>query len=280
MSALGEFLAAREIWQVPLAASVVSGALLGALGVYVVLRRTVFVSAALTQLSTLGLVATLLLEERFHIETEHAGEQLALAIGFSVAGALVLGAWRSRRLPAEASVGAGWVVASALVVLGTSRLVHAAHDLAGMVFGNAVAVTGWELAVLAVVFAVAAAVHLLFEKELVFSSFDPETARALGVRVGLWDTVLFASVGVAIPPAARALGALPVFALLTLPAAGALLSGTRLRGAFAWAGAAGVLAAGGGYLASWFAETPTGATMVVVAALSLLPGLALRALRR
>jgi len=178
-----------------------------------------------------------------------------------------------------ASLG-GEAVVSALVVLGTSRLVHAAHDLAGMVFGNAVAVTGWELAVLAAVFAVAAAVHLLFEKELVFSSFDPETARALGVRVGLWDTVLFASVGVAIPPAARALGALPVFALLTLPAAGALLSGTRLRGAFAWAGAAGVLAAGGGYLASWFAETPTGATMVVVAALSLLPGLALRALRR
>ena len=57
------------------------GALLGALGVYVVLRRTVFVSAALTQLSTLGLVATLLVEERFHIETEHASEQLARSDG-------------------------------------------------------------------------------------------------------------------------------------------------------------------------------------------------------
>lgn len=280
MSALEGFLAAREIWQVPLAASVVAGALLGSLGVYVVLRRTVFVSAALTQLSTLGLVATLLVEEKIHIETEHAGEQLAVAIAFSVAGALILGAWRSRRLPAEASVGAGWVVASGLVVLGSSRLVHASHDLSGLVFGNAVAVTEWELAVLAVVFVAAATIHLLFEKELVFSSFDPETARALGVRVGLWDTVLFASVGVAIPPAARALGALPVFALLTLPAAGALLAGTRLRGAFAFAGVAGILAAGGGYLVSWFAETPTGATMVVCAALFVLPGLALRVLRR
>jgi zinc transport system permease protein len=280
MSALGDFLAAREIWQIPIAASVVSGALLGALGVYVVLRRTVFVSAALTQLSTLGLVATLLVEERLHIETEHAGEQLAVAIAFSVVGALVLGAWRSRRLPAEASVGAGWVIASALVVLGTSRLVHAAHDLSGMVFGNAVAVSEWELAVLGVVFLLAAAIHLLYEKELVFSSFDPETARALGVRVGLWDTVLFASVGVAIPPAARALGALPVFALLTLPAAGALLAGIRLRGAFLFAGAAGAVAAGVGYVVSWFGETPTGATMVVAAALLVLPGLGLRALRR
>lgn len=280
MSALEGFLAAREIWQVPLAASVVAGALLGALGVYVVLRRTVFVSAALTQLSTLGMVATLLVEERIHIETEHAGEQLAVAMVFSVVGALVLGAWHSRRLPAEASVGAGWVLASALVVLGTSKLVHAAHDLSGMVFGNAVAVTAGELIALLIVFVLVAVAHLLFEKELVFSSFDPETARAQGVRVGLWDTVLFASVGVAIPPAARALGALPVFALLTLPAAGALLLGARLRGSFAIAAAAGVLAAGGGYLASWFAETPTGATMVVVAALLAAPGVVVRLLRR
>ena len=50
MSGLGSFLAAREIWQTPLVASVMAGALLGFLGVYVVLRRTVFVSAALTQL--------------------------------------------------------------------------------------------------------------------------------------------------------------------------------------------------------------------------------------
>jgi len=279
VSALDGFLAAREIWLVPLAASAIAGALLGALGVYVVLRRTVVVSAALTQLSTLGMVVALLVEERIHVDTEHASEQLAVAVAFSIGGALVLGAWRSRRLPAEATVGAGWVVASALVVLGTSRLVHAAHDLAGMVFGNAVAVTDAELAVLAAVLLVTAAVHLLFEKELVFSSFDPETARALGLRVGLWDTVLFASVGVAIPPAARALGALPVFALLTLPAAGALLAGARLRGSFALAGAAGVLAAAGGYLVSWFAETPTGATMVVTAAALVLPGVALRALR-
>jgi zinc transport system permease protein len=279
VSALQSFLAAREIWAIPLAASVVAGAMLGALGVYVVLRRTVFVSAALTQLSTLGMVATLLVEERIHIETEHAWEQLSVAIAFSVAGALVLGAWRSRRLPAEASVGAGWVMASALVVLGTSRLVHAAHDLSGMVFGNAVAVSLWELALLGLVFALVAVVHLVFEKELVFSSFDPETARALGLRVGLWDTVLFASLGVAIPPAARALGALPVFALLTLPAAGALLAGLRLRASFVWAGTAGVLAAGGGYLVSWFAETPTGATMVVVAGALAAAGLLVRRAR-
>jgi ABC-type Mn2+/Zn2+ transport system permease subunit len=279
VSPLEQFLSAREIWEVPLAASVVAGALLGFLGVYVVLRRTVFVSAALTQLSTLGLVATLLVEERVHIQTEHPIEQLAVAMAFSVAGALVLGALRARRLPAEASVGAAWVAASALVVLGTSRLVHAAHDLGGMVFGNAVAVSAQELAMIAIVAALCTAVHAAFAKEIAFASFDPETARALGMPVRLWDAALFLTIGLAIPAAARALGALPVFAFLTLPAAAALLLRVGFRPAFALAGAFGVVAAAAGYVLSWLWELPTGATMVVIAGLLALPGALMRAVR-
>lgn len=276
MSPLDGFLAAREIWQAPLAASLVSGALLGFLGVFVVLRRTVFVSAALTQISTLGLVFGLFLEERLHVEAEHAHHQLGMAMGFAVVGAVVLGALRSRRLPAEAVVGAAWVAGSALVVLGVSRLVHAAHDLGGLVFGNAVAVPDEELWMITGVAALCALIHLAFHKELTFVSFDPETARAQGMRTWVWDVALSVTIGLAIPAAARALGALPVFAFLTLPASAALLLRVRLATAFALATAFGVLAAGGGYLASWFGETPTGATMVVAAALFLLPGVLFR----
>ncbi len=276
MSGLGSFLAAREIWQTPLVASVMAGALLGFLGVYVVLRRTVFVSAALTQLSTVGLVVGLFLEERLHEVPEHVHHQLGMAMGFAVAGALLLGALRPRRLPAEATVGAAWVAASAAVVLGISRLMHASHDLGGMVFGNAVAVPDDELWMIGGVALLCAALHLAFAKEIAFASFDPETATALGMRVRLWDAVLSLTVGLAIPASARALGALPVFALLTLPASAALLLGLRFRTVFVVATLLGVVAAAGGYLASWFAETPTGATMVLVAALALVPG----ALRR
>jgi zinc transport system permease protein len=273
VSALETFLGARDIWGVPLAASVLAGALLGFLGVYVVLRRIVFVSAALTQISTLGLVATLLLEEWLHVESEHAGEQIAVAMIFSVAGALALAAFQPRRLPAEATVGGTWVLTSSLVVLGASFLVHAAHDLGGMVFGNAVAVPEADLWILAAVTAAFGAVHTLFEKEIRFASFDPETARALGMNVRLWDAVLFAMIGLSIPAAARALGALPVFAFLTLPASAALLFRLRLRAALVAATAIGVVAAAGGYVASWLLEIPTGAAMAAVAGAFLLPGL-------
>jgi ABC-type Mn2+/Zn2+ transport system permease subunit len=161
-------------------------------------------------------------------------------------------------------------------VLGISRLVHAAHDLGGMVFGNAVAVATEEVWMIAGVAALCALLHLAFAKEIAFSSFDPETATALGVRVWRWDALLSLTIGLAIPASARALGALPVFALLTLPASAALLLRVRFRAIFLVAALLGLLSAAGGYVVSWVAETPTGATMVAVAALALLPG----ALRR
>ena len=65
----------------------------------------------------------------------------------------------------------------------TGRLIHAAHDLGGMVFGNAVAVPDEELWMIAAVAALCAGIHLAFSKEFAFASFDPETARALGMRV-------------------------------------------------------------------------------------------------
>jgi zinc transport system permease protein len=277
VSPWSEFLAAREIWREPLLASLVAGALCGFLGVYVVLRRTVFVSAALTQLSTLGVIAALLFEEALGVEVEHAGVQLAVALAFSVAGALVLGmVVRGRRVPAESGVGGTYVLAGALVVLGANRLVHAAHDLNAMVFGNAVAVPLVDLLALAAVAAVCTAVHALFTKELVFVSFDPETAAALGYDTRRWDGLLFATLGLAIPVAARALGALPVFAFLTIPAAAALLVVRHLRTAFFLAAAIGLVAAAGGYLVSWFLQIPTGATMVVLAGIFVLPGAVLR----
>jgi zinc transport system permease protein len=133
-----------------------------------------------------------------------------------------------------------------------------------------------DLLALAAVAFVCTAVHALFTKELVFVSFDPETAAALGYDTRRWDGLLFGTLGLAIPVAARALGALPVFAFLTIPAAAALLVVRRLRTAFLLAAAIGLAAAAGGYLVSWFLQIPTGATMVVLAGIFALPGVALR----
>ena len=272
-----EFLAAAEIWRDALAAAAIAGGLCGFLGVYVVLRRTVFVSAALTQISTLGLVAAIAAEEALGAEVERASVQLVVATVFSILGALLLGTASHRRIPAEARIGVAYVLAGALVVLGSSRLVHAAHDLAGMVFGNAVAVSLADVAVVGVIAATCFALHAIFAKEILFSSFDGETAAAMGMRPARWNALLYFTLGLAIPASARILGALPVFAFLTVPASIALLSGIGLRATFVVATIVGVLAGAGGYVVSWFWQLPTGPTMVVTAAAFAVPALLVRA---
>jgi zinc transport system permease protein len=148
-----------------------------------------------------------------------------------------------------------------------------------MVFGNAVAVSFTDVAVIAVISAVCVAIHAVFAKEIVFASFDGETAAAMGMRPARWNALLYFTLGITIPASARVLGALPVFAFLTVPASIALLSGLGLRATFVVASAVGVVGGAGGYVVSWFWQLPTGPTMVVAAAVFALPALVMRALR-
>ncbi|MSP58790.1 MAG: hypothetical protein EXR72_00330 [Myxococcales bacterium] len=67
--------------------------------------------------------------------------------------------------------------------------------------------------------------------------------------------------------------ALPVFGFMVLPAAAALLVGRRLWQVFTLSVAFAISSAVLGYYASFRWSLPTGASMVVVAALFLVPGL-------
>jgi hypothetical protein len=76
------------------------------------------------------------------------------------------------------------------------------------------------------------------------------------------------------------LGALPVFALSTLPALSALLLGCGIGLAFLVATLLGALAGVGGYLAAFLLGFPVGASQTVLASLCVLVALAVRLLLR
>ena len=54
MSGFADFWAGRDLWRDPMIAGVLAGAVLGYIGVFVVLKRMVFVSAALSEISGVG----------------------------------------------------------------------------------------------------------------------------------------------------------------------------------------------------------------------------------
>jgi len=84
---------------------------------------------------------------------------------------------------------------------------------------------------------------------------------------------------VVISVATRAVGALPVFAFTVIPAAAALMITERMGKTIALSIFFGVIAASVGYYFSWVEQLPTGASMVIVASVFLVPGF-VRILRR
>ena len=106
--------------------------------------------------------------------------------------------------------------------------------------------------------------HLLFFKELLFVSYDPETAFVQGVGTVRYEVLLNVAAAVVISVGTRAVGALPGVAFTGVPPAAALMLTERLRATIALSVAFGVISAAVGYYLSWVEALPTGATLVVV----------------
>src|SRR5690606_15411250 len=68
----------------------------------------------------------------------------------------------------------------------------------------------------------------VLRRPLLLRTFDPEGARAAGVRVGLLDLVLNAAIALVVVASVRAVGTVLVIALLIVPAAAARALSDRL----------------------------------------------------
>jgi zinc transport system permease protein len=264
------------IYQDPILCAVLAGAALGLVGVFVVLRRAVFVTAAVSQSAALGVAFAFLLE--IHADVRVPPVASALALALCAAGLLALRT-NGMRLPREALLGFAYVAASALAVLAGDRIAQEAHDVAAILFGTAVVVRPLDLRLVAGTGALVVLAVVASYRGLVFAGFDPEGARVQRVPVRRLDWLLWVLVALEVSVATRAIGALPVFAFAVLPAMAALALVERLSRALLVAALLGALAGAAGYLGAFFLELPVGATQAALAALPFLAALAARRLR-
>jgi zinc transport system permease protein len=237
------------------------------LGVFIVLRRAVFVGAALAQVSSLGVALALFLGglwgARTHGQLPWLAQPLALLL---TVGAALLFAFqaRERRLPRETAIGVAYAAAGALAILVVAVSAGAESEVMNLLFGNVLTISGPGIAGLGLLALLVGGTHVAFFKEFLFVSFDPDMAQALGLRARWWNALLFATIGVTVAFAIRAAGALVVFGFLVLPAATALTLGRSFQMVIALAIAIGWLACCTGVSISYVFDLPTGPTMVAV----------------
>ena len=229
---------------------------LGVLGVYVVLKRVVFVGLSLANLATLGAAVALILAWPLHL--------VAIVTALAGAAALAL-AVTPRRIPAESLVGWIFALSSAGTVLVLAKSSSDA-DAMRLLFGNVLAINRFEAGLLVGIAGVVVAIHALFAKRFVLVVFDPETARAAGISTVGWTLLLYLTIGGTTAAAVHETGALLAFAFLTLPAMAALLVTRRLATAFLAAAAIAVAAALAGLALSFEWDLPTGPLTVALLA--------------
>lgn len=277
---LHDFLAAWELFRDPLVAGVVAGATLGTLGVYIVLRRMVFVSAALSQAAGLGVAVAFYAQIALGAGSL-LGEPLWVATAFTTATMLLLSRSGSERwMSRESVLGAVYLAGGAGALLVGTKIRQEAHDIQSLLFGAAVLVTPSDLARLELVSAASLALQLAAGRGLRLASFDRDGARVRGLPVRLLDLALLFSIAATVSVATRVLGALPVFAFSVLPAMAAVLIAPSVRAAMVCAAALGAIAGGVGYLAAFLFAWPVGASQTAVAAAMMLAAAALKGVTR
>ena len=262
---LGDFFGAWELFRDPVIAGVIAGVTLGWLGVYIVLRRMVFVSAALSQSAGLG-VALAFYAQSVLGTTAWWGSPVIVATSVTLlTTALVArqedGRWMSR----ESLLGCVYLVGAAGALLVGTKIEQEAHDISAILFGTAVLVTSDDLVGLAWVSGTVMAVQAVAGRGFRFASFDRDGARVRGLPVRLLDATLFASIAVIVSFATRVLGALPVFAFSVMPATAAVMLAPSVRSALVIAAVLGAISGAAGYVLAFLYAWPVGASQAAVA---------------
>ena len=148
------------------------------------------------------------------------------------------------------------------------------HDLLGYLFGDVLAVTAWELAVIWGGGAACLVVLAMVWRSLVAAILHADLARAEGVPVLRLQIVYVVLMAAIVAAGMKVVGVLLVVALAIIPAAAArAFARTPEQMAFLAAGvgvAAGVL----GLFGSLWLDTPSGPSIVVAAAILFLASFA------
>jgi ABC-type Mn2+/Zn2+ transport system permease subunit len=202
-----------------LAAGLLVASACALLGVFVILKRVVFIGIALSEVAACGVAAAMLM----HVHPFIGASVLTLA-----AVALLARPFEHARIPRDAVLGVVFVLAAAVSVLLVAQSGFGLQEVKALLYGDLILTSPGDLALLTVTLVPVAAYILLFLRPTVYTFLDRDAARVLGIRVAVWELAFFFALGLAVSAASKVAGALLVFCYLVVAPSAALLLARRL----------------------------------------------------
>lgn len=182
----------------------------GIIGVYVVVKRIVFISGGIAHASFGGVGLGYFL----------GVNPIWGIIPFSILSALVMGLVSKRtRIPEDTAIGILWALGVSLGIVFIGLSPGYAPDLFSYLFGNILTVTSVDLIIMLILDLVIIMVVFLFYKEFLALSFDDEFATVVGVPTVKLYFLLLGLIALTIVVLMKVVGIIMIIALLTIPAA-------------------------------------------------------------
>jgi zinc transport system permease protein len=255
-----EFLQYEFMQRAFLAALLVSVAC-GAVGTYVVIKRIVSLSGAISHAAFGGVGLGYFL----------GVNPVVAAIPFSIAAALSMGAVREKvNISEDTAIGILWSVGMALGVLFINLKSGYAPDLFSYLFGSILTVSNIDLLIMLILDLVIVVTVFLFRREFLAVSFDEEFSEVVGLHTTLINALLLALIALSVVVLIKVVGVILLIALLAIPAAICRQYTYNLRNLMVMSAVSGAVLTILGLILAYIFNLSSGATIVLVLGAALL----------
>jgi len=235
-------------------AGILTSIICGTIGVYVVLKRIVFISGGIAHFSFGGIGFGYLINFNPIITTLFFSLGAAISIGYSK---------KKVNMQEDTTIGILWAIGMALGIVFVGLSKGYAIDLFSYLFGSILAVSRQDLYIMAILCAIILGIVALFYKELLLVTFDEEYGHVLGAPTNSIYILLLCLVALSIVVMIKVVGVILVIALLTIPASTSRMFANNLKKMIFLSIIAGMIFTSCGLLISYYANLASGATIVI-----------------
>jgi ABC-type Mn2+/Zn2+ transport system permease subunit len=243
-----------------LLAAALVGVICSIVGTFIVLRGMAFFGDALSHTILPGVAAGYL------VGGGSSGSIFWWALATAIISALTIGVIsRLSKIKEDTAIGIIFAGMFALGIALISTVKNYSVDLVHFLFGNVLAVTTQDLALIGVFGGLVLVLLLAFYKEFLLISFDPVLAVTLRLPARLFEYLLLILVAVTIVVSLQTVGVALMVAMLVTPAATAFLLARRLPSMIALSALIGSLSGIVGLYISYYSNIASGSAIVLVA---------------
>lgn len=243
-----------EFMRNALIAALLASIACGIIGVYVVVKRIVFISGGIAHAAFGGIGLSYFL----------GVDPILGVVPFSIASALSMGiVGRRTKIPEDTSIGILWAIGMALGIMFIGFTPGYAPDLFGYLFGSILTVPTSNIITMLILNAAIIVIVIALYREFQAISFDEEYAKAMGLHTERLYLLLLCLIALTVVLLIRVVGVILVIALLTIPAALSKQFTHRVSSMMLLSIGLCALFTIGGLWLSYIFDLPSGATIVL-----------------